>query len=125
MHRDALEQKVFEYVTETLFITRSDFDRMIKSWVLKPIGSTFIWMQRGPEVHFIRIADGRIEPRKWLELAEGCIRTYGCIVGKVARTNTRALQFIERIGGVRTGADEYDIHIRIERLNHAEYFHRA
>lgn len=125
MRRNELEQKVFEHVAETLFITRADFDQMIKSWMLKPIGETFIWMQKGPEVHFIRIAEGRIEPLKWLELAEGCIKMYGCIIGKVDRTNARALRFIERIGGTRVGADEYDIHIKIERLNHAEHFHRA
>lgn len=124
MTRTELEQKVFEYVSQTIFITRSQFDQLIKQWVLKPIGDRFIWMQQGPEVHFIRIADGGIEPLKWLKLAEECIGHYGCIVGKVKKENTKVLRFIERVGGYRTGEDEYDVHIKIERLNHAEYFHR-
>ncbi|MBT9174205.1 MAG: hypothetical protein DDT21_02616 [Syntrophomonadaceae bacterium] len=105
-----------------LYLTREQFEQSLDGWtfdiVQRPDGSIgMVFVHKGPEFHFAKFGNDVQATREHLKKYPGAlIEQYGYATTRTPKTATRQQRFNERIGFYKTGADEYDIHYRIDHL---------
>ena len=105
-----------------LFITRAQFEQSLEGWTLDPVlradGSIgIIFVSNGPEFHFQKFGTDIQASRDILNKYPGeIIAQHGYAMTKTPKADTRQARFNRRLGFFVVGEDEFDLHMRIEKL---------
>jgi hypothetical protein len=119
MNRAALIEML--WADSVLFVPREEFEQLLDGWEITPVyganGLAGAVVTKEAEFHFAKFDPTyqvtRADLRRW---PGELIERYGYALTRTPRHDTRQQRFNERLGFVRVGEDEYDIHYRIERL---------
>ena len=104
-----------------LFLTLEEFTRGLEGWQLDPIpgpqGVAGVVVHKGPHFHFAKFDPSFQVGRDILKRYPGeLIARYGYAETKTPIDDTRQQKFNQRLGFFVTGQDEFDLHMRIEKL---------
>ena len=104
-----------------LFLTLEEFTRGLEGWQLDPIpgpqGVAGVVVHKGPQFHFAKFDPSFQVGRDILKRYPGeLIARYGYAETKTPIDDTRQQKFNQRLGFFVTGQDEFDLHMRIEKL---------
>lgn len=124
MTRDELVDRL--WADSLLFLTREEFAQTLDGWDLEPeldaagvvVG---VFLVKGPEFHFGKFSAQHQCTREILRRYPGSlIERYGYALTKTPKDDARQLRFNQRLGFYPVGEDDYDIHMRIDRLRTKE-----
>lgn len=104
-----------------LFLTLEEFTRGLEGWQLDPIpgpqGVAGVVVHKGPHFHFAKFDPSFQVGRDILKRYPGeLIARYGYAETKTPIDDARQQKFNQRLGFFVTGQDEFDLHMRIEKL---------
>lgn len=104
-----------------LFLTREEFERALQDCSLEPVEHegriVGVFVVKGPEFHFAKWDPTYQAGRDILRKYPGeIIKRHGYALTRTPKQDTRMQRFNERLGFVRVGEDEWDVHYRIEQL---------
>lgn len=114
---------LFDYVQKFVPVPRACFEEILDEWVLTPVtlcGETVgAIMVKGNEIHIAVKpgAHGFWVSRRYLPLLLNIISVHGCAVTSVRPDNLRSIEFVERLGFYRTGANEHFVNYRRDHAN--------
>jgi hypothetical protein len=113
---------LWQQAQETLYLTQEQYEQGLEGWTLDPLyrpdGSiSLIFVVRGSEFHFAKFGADVQASREHLQRYPGTlIQQYGYALTKTPKTDTRQIRFNRRVGFFFTHQDEWDVHLRIEKL---------
>lgn len=122
MRRAKCLDLLWEHAKDTLYLSREQYEQSLGGWTLDPLhrpdGSiSFIFVVKGPEFHFAKFGNDVQASREHLLRYPGTlIQKYGYALTKTPKTDARQARFNRRVGFFVTGEDEFDLHMRIEKL---------
>lgn len=104
-----------------LFLTRAEFEKTLEGWTLEPIYKdgevAVVFVVKGPEFHFSKLDPSYQAGREILRRYPGeLIARYGYALTRTPKDDVRQMRFNSRLGFFVIGEDEYDLHLRIEKL---------
>lgn len=104
-----------------LFVTREKFEAALDGWEIDPreVGGevAFIFLTRGPELHFTTLGTGRPMPRAMArDVLQRIIDRHGYVTVKTPKLEERQQRFNRAIGFREIGEDHYDVHFRMEKF---------
>jgi hypothetical protein len=104
-----------------LFLTREQFGQTLQGWEIHRVhgaaGLAGVVITKGPEFHFSKFDPHYQVTRADLARWPGdLIAKYGYALTRTPKDDTRQHRFNARLGFVKVGEDQYDIHLRITRM---------
>jgi hypothetical protein len=106
-----------------LFLTREQFEQSLDGWELDPVevdGRTIgVFLVKGPEIHFAKF-DQSTANRSHLKRLAQVIAQHGYATTRTPKDDARMLRLNARLGFYKVGEDEWDVHLRIDRLRFKE-----
>lgn len=121
MTRDEIIDLLWQHRPELLFITKEQFVSSLDGWDFDPREVdgklAFIWMSKGPELHFAAMG-ARLPMSKGMLRAvlQPIIDRHGHVMVKTPKHDERQQRFNRTIGFREVGEDHYDIHFRMDRF---------
>lgn len=121
MTRDALIDILWALKPELLFVTKEQFVAALDGWEIDPREIdgelAFIFLTKGPELHFTTLDTGRSMPKAMArDVLQRIIDRHGYVTVKTPKLEERQQRFNRAIGFREVGEDHYDVHFRMDRF---------
>jgi hypothetical protein len=106
-----------------LFITRDEFEISLLGWTIDPVYSNgevaAVFLVNGPKFHFAKF-DHKLQAGKAIlrKYPGELIAKYGYAETSTPKEDSRQLRFNRRLGFFVTSEDEFDFHLRIEKMRY-------
>lgn len=102
-----------------LFLSREEFAKTLDGWTIEPVevdGRTIgVFLVKGPEIHFSKFDDTSVTRSHLARLAQ-LIAEHGHAITRTPKDDVRMLRLNQRLGFYKVGEDEWDVHLRIDKL---------
>ena len=121
MSDPAMIDLLWQHRPELLFVTKEQFAAALDGWEIDPRKVdgeiAFVWLSKGPELHFVCTATGKSMPKAMLrDVLQGVLDRHGYVVVKTPKDDARQQRFNRTVGFRQIGEDEYDVHLRLDKF---------
>lgn len=114
---------LWSQLKDVLYVTPEQFAEGYEDCEFDPLrradGSIWLlFIVKGPEFHFIKLGDEPADKDVLRKYPGSLIEKHGYALTKTPKEDVRQVRFNQRLGFFVTGEDEFDFHMRIEKLRY-------
>lgn len=114
-----IEDLIWEQVSQVLFVPREQYLEALATYTIEPVYRDGLLLgavlRKGPELHFVTFKAGPIPRQVVREALAPQFETYGYVVTRTPKVDTRQHRFNRLVGFRPVGEDAYDIHYELKQ----------